>query len=334
MFVDPEPQRRQEIQLTLWNSDTHRRPEIIPSGFLSVDAAAQIGGLPRGHMVELFGPESTGKSTLALQAVAAAQRAGCQAVYVDAERSFDAAYAARLGVDLSSLLFIQPENGEQAFRILLKLVQSGTVDLVVIDSLAALSSNSNDPFVHSGLCASFLRRLSVQLTRSRCCLLMLNQLRSRVIEIGNGPEETTTGGWSVKLYASLRIDIRTVEILERRGKAFGQRMKMKIVKNRLAPGCKEAQLVMKYGEGFSPQLDLLMHGLAEELLEQDGDSLVYGGLLLGSTMEEAAGYLKMRPRLEDSLRNLLHQVMDVPQPKPVEREQATGTDRALSALVG
>ena len=334
MFMDPEPHRRQEIQLTLWNADAPRKHDFIPSGFLSVDAAMQIGGLPRGHMVELFGPESSGKSTIALQAIAAAQRAGCQAVYVDAERGFDAAYAARLGVDLGSMLFIQPEGGEQAFRILLKLVQSGTVDLVVIDSLAALSSDSNDPFVHSGLCASFLRRLSTALTRSSCCLLMLNQLRSRVIEIGNGPEETTTGGWSVKLYASIRADIRTVEILQRRGKPFGQRMRMKIVKNRLSPGFKEAQLMMTFGEGFSPQLDLLSHGLAEELIEQDGDDLIYGGLLLGSTMEEAAAYLKQRPRLEDSLRNLLHQVMGLPSRKPALREAAPEPELVMTALVG
>ena len=323
MFIDPEPSRKQDIQFTLWNAESKRKPDVIPSGLLSLDAAMQIGGLPRGHIVELFGPESTGKSTLALQAVAAAQKAGCQAVYVDAERAFDAAYAARLGVDLGSLLFIQPENGEQAFRILLKLVQSGTVDLIVIDSLAALSSDSNDPFVHSGLCASFLRRLSTQLTRSSCCLLILNQLRSRVVEIGDGPEETTTGGWSVKLYASIRIDIRTVEILERRGKVFGQRTKVKIVKNRLASGFKEAQLIMKFGEGFSPQLDLLTHGLAEELIEQDGDDLGYGGLQLGSTMEEAAAYLKQRPRLEESLNNLLHQVMGLQK-----------QERAISAVVG
>ena len=303
--------------MTLWNSEASRKPDTIPSGFLSMDAALQIGGLPRGHIVEVFGPESVGKSTIALQAIAAAQHAGCQAVYVDAEGAFDAAYAARLGIDLNSLLFIRPENGEQAFRILLKLVQSGTIDLAVIDSLSALSSDSKDPFVHSGMCANFLRRLSVQLTRNRACLMIVNQLRSRVVEMGAASEETTTGGWSVKLHASVRVNMRTTEVIQKKGKATGQKMRMKIIKNRLAPGAKEANLILGFGEGFSVELDLLQHGLAEELIEQIGDDLVYGGLILGSSMEEAASYLRQRPRLSDSLRNLLEKMMGLPQRKPM-----------------
>ncbi len=331
MLFDPEPQRRQEIQMTLWNAEASRKPETIPSGFLGLDAALQIGGLPRGHMVEVYGPESVGKSTIALQAIAAAQHAGCQAVYVDAEGAFDASYAARLGIDLSSLLFIRPDSGEQAFRVLLRLVQSGTIDLAVIDSLSALSNDSNDPFVHSGMCANFLRRLSVQLARSRCCLMIVNQLRSRVVEMGLGPEETTTGGWSVKLYASIRADMRTTEILHRKSKATGQKMRMKIVKNRLAPGSKEVNLTLAFGEGFSAELDLLEHGLEEELILREGDDLVYGGLILGSSMEEAAYYLKQRPRLGDSLRNLLEKMMGLPQRKPAGPQLVEQKERTMSA---
>lgn len=331
MLFDPEPQRRQEIQMTLWNAEASRKPETIPSGFLGLDAALQIGGLPRGHMVEVFGPESVGKSTIALQAIAAAQHAGCQAVYVDAEGAFDASYAARLGIDLSSLLFIRPDSGEQAFRVLLRLVQSGTIDLAVIDSLSALSSDSNDPFVHSGMCANFLRRLSVQLARSRCCLMIVNQLRSRVVEMGLGPEETTTGGWSVKLYASIRADMRTTEVLHRKNKATGQKMRMKVVKNRLAPGLKEVNLTLAFGEGFSAELDLLEHGLEEELILRDGDDLVYGGLILGSSMEEAAHYLKQRPRLGDSLRNLLEKMMGLPQRKSLGPQLVGEKERTMSA---
>ena len=331
MLFDPEPQRRQEIQMTLWNAEASRKPETIPSGFLGLDAALQIGGLPRGHMVEVFGPESVGKSTIALQAIAAAQHAGCQAVYVDAEGAFDAAYAARLGIDLSSLLFIRPDSGEQTFRVLLRLVQSGTIDLAVIDSLSALSSDSSDPFVHSGMCANFLRRLSVQLARSRCCLMIVNQLRSRVVEMGLGPEETTTGGWSVKLYASIRADMRTTEVLHRKNKATGQKMRMKVVKNRLAPGLKEVNLTLAFGEGFSAELDLLEHGLEEELILRDGDDLVYGGLILGSSMEEAAHYLKQRPRLGDSLRNLLEKMMGLPQRKSLGPQLVGEKERTMSA---
>ena len=311
--------------MTLWNAEASRKPETIPSGFLGLDAALQIGGLPRGHMVEVFGPESVGKSTIALQAIAAAQHAGCQAVYVDAEGAFDASYAARLGIDLSSLLFIRPDSGEQAFRVLLRLVQSGTIDLAVIDSLSALSSDSNDPFVHSGMCANFLRRLSVQLARSRCCLMIVNQLRSRVVEMGLGPEETTTGGWSVKLYASIRADMRTTEVLHRKNKATGQKMRMKVVKNRLAPGLKEVNLTLAFGEGFSAELDLL------ELILRDGDDLVYGGLILGSSMEEAAHYLKQRPRLGDSLRNLLEKMMGLPQRKSLGPQLVGEKERTMSA---
>ena len=324
MFFDPQPNRRSEIQTALFNALPAAKPDTIQTGFLSFDAALQIGGLPRGHIVEVFGHESSGKSTIALQAIAAAQQAGCIAAYIDAEGTFDARYAKNLGVDLESLVLVRPTGGERAFRILLQLVQSGGIDLAVIDSLTALDPSYNGVMMHSEMCATFLRRLSVQIARSKTCLLITNQLRSRMAEQQVGPPETTTGGWSVKLFSSVRIDFQIIDYESSNNQATGQRMQVKVVKNRLASGVRKANLTLRFGSGFSAELDILEHALHQELIDRYADEYLYGGLGLGSSLEEAACFLSARTDVRNHMRNELELLLGIPQRKPMGEAACAG----------
>ena len=331
MNCDPQPSRRAEIQMALFNSAPAPRPDIIPTGFIGLDAALQIGGLPRGHILELFGPESSGKSTIALQAIAAAQQAGCQAAYVDAEGTLDTRYAMRLGVDLAKLIIIQPTGGEQSFRILLRLVQSGAIDFAVIDSIASLDPSYSGNMMHSDMCATFLRRLSLQIARSKCCLMIINQLRSRMKPQSVGPDETTTGGWSVKLFSSIRVDLQIMEVVKGRSGPVGQRVQAKVVKNRLALGQRQINLTLQFGTGFSAELDLLESALQHELLERCDDDYVYGDVVLGESLEQAVPFLAERKDVGASMRHDLEMLMGILDRKPMAEARGEIRARAKSA---
>lgn len=295
---------------------------VIPSGSIAVDAALGVGGLPRGRMVELFGPPGVGKSTLALQVIAAAQAEGQTAALVDAECTFDAAYAVRLGVDVERLVLLRAEDGERALRMVERLVSSQGVDLVVVDSVAALapaeelaaSMMEATPFAHSEMVANGLRRIARAMAQSPACLLLLNQLRAYQ---GFGYTETSTGGWGLKLHAAVRADLREVEQQQE-----VRRVSMKVVKNQLAPAG-QAELSFVEGEGVSAELELVEMGLRHEVLRQVGSTVWFD--------EELCGVAELRADVDLCVRlnSAIRAVMGLPQRKPMGR--AMGAARAQRA---
>ena len=298
---------------------------VVPSGSIAVDAALGIGGLPRGRMVELFGPAGVGKSTLALQVIAAAQGEGQTAALVDVECTFDAAYAVKLGVQLERLVLLRADNGEHALRMVERLVVSQGVDLVVVDSVAALAPAEElaggmmegSAFAHGELVANGLRRISRVMAQSPACVLLLNQVRAY---FGFGYTETSTGGWGLKLHAAVRADLREVG-QEREGR----RVAMKVVKNQLAaPG--QAELTFVEGEGWSAELEMVELGLRHGVLSKTGSAVWFGGQLCG--VAELRADVELCVRLNSAVRA----VMGLPQRKPVGR--AMGVAGAGRRVVG
>ena len=290
--------------------------DAISTGAISIDYALGVGGVPRGRVVEIFGPESSGKTTLALHVIAEAQKVGGMAAFVDAEHALDAAYAQKLGVDLDNLLVSQPDNGEQALEIVEVLIRSGGVDVVVVDSVAALVPRAEiegemgeaQMGLQARLMSQALRKLTGVVSKSKTCLVFINQLREKIGVMFGNPE-TTTGGRALKFYASVRIDIRRVASIKDGDVVVGGRTRVKIVKNKVAPPFREAEFDVMYGEGISRTGDLLDLAVDKRIVEKSGAWFAYGGERLGQGRENAKQFLKENPdvcrAIEDRVRREL-----------------------------
>src|SRR5918998_866702 len=282
--------------------------DAIPTGAISIDFALGVGGLPRGRVTEIFGPESSGKTTLALQVIAEAQKLGGMAAFVDAEHALDATYAQKLGVDVDNLLVSQPDNGEQALEIVEVLIRSNGVDVVVVDSVAALVPKAEiegemgeaQMGLQARLMSQALRKLTGVVSKSNTTLVFINQLREKIGVMFGNPE-TTTGGRALKFYASVRIDIRRIGAIKDGDVATGGRTRVKIVKNKLAPPFREAEFDVMYGEGISREGDLLDLAVEHKIVEKSGAWFAYSGERLGQGRENVKTYLKEHPELRRAI---------------------------------
>jgi recombination protein RecA len=280
----------------------------ISTGSVSLDFALGIGGVPRGRVVEIFGPESSGKTTLTLQIIAEAQKLGGMAAFVDAEHALDAQYARKLGVDLDNLLISQPDNGEQALEIVEVLVRSGGVDVVVVDSVAALVPRAEiegemgeaQMGLQARLMSQALRKLTGVVSKSKTCLIFINQLREK-IGVMFGSPETTTGGRALKFYSSVRIDIRRIGAIKDGDTVVGGRTRVKVVKNKVAPPFREAEFDVMYGEGISKEGDLLDLAVERKIVEKSGTWFAYSGDRLGQGRENVKQFLKDNPAIFKSI---------------------------------
>lgn len=282
--------------------------ESIPTGSLSLDLALGIGGLPRGRIVEIYGPESSGKTTLALHVLAEAQKMGGEVAFVDAEHALDPTYAKALGVNVEDMLISQPDTGEQALEITEALVRSGAIDVVVVDSVAALvpraeiEGEMGDSFVglHARLMSQALRKLAGSIAKTNCVVIFINQIRMK-IGVMYGNPETTTGGNALKFYASVRLDIRRVEAIKNGTEVIGNRTRAKVIKNKVAPPFKEAIFDIMYGEGISKTGEILDLGVEMGLIQKSGSWFSIGEERIGQGRDNAKQYLKENPELADSL---------------------------------
>lgn len=278
---------------------THMQVETVPSGSLALDIALGIGGLPRGRVIEVYGPESSGKTTVALHAIAEVQRIGGQAAFIDAEHALDPLYASKLGVNIDELLLSQPDTGEQALEIAEALVRSGAVDIIVIDSVAALvpkaeiEGDMGDSHVglQARLMSQALRKLSGAISKSKTIAVFINQLREKVGVMFGNPE-TTPGGRALKFYSSVRLDVRRIETLKQGNDMVGNRTRIKVVKNKVAPPFKQAEIDIMYGEGISKEGSLIDIGVEMDIVQKSGAWFSYNGERLGQGRENAKQFLK------------------------------------------
>ncbi len=297
---------------------------VVSSGCLSIDVALGVGGFPRGRVVEVYGPESSGKTTLALQVIAQAQKLGGVAAFIDAEHALDPGYAKKLGVDTDNLLVSQPDTGEQALEITAALVQSGAIDIAVIDSVAALvpkaelegDMGDNHVGLHARLMSQALRKLTGMVARTNTCLVFINQIREK-IGVMFGSPETTTGGRALKFYSSVRIDIRRIAAIKDGESVVGNRTRVKVVKNKVASPFKEAEFDILYGEGTSREGDLLDIGVSKNVVEKSGSWFSYGGERIGQGREKARDYLKEHPEVADKLDGELRHALGIGAKHPV-----------------
>ena len=296
--------------------------EVIPTGALSLDIALGVGGIPRGRVIEIYGPESSGKTTVALHMIAEAQKLGGYAAFIDAEHALDPEYARRLGVDVDNLLISQPDNGEQALEIADALVRSGAIDIIVIDSVAALvpraeiEGEMGDSHVglQARLMSQALRKLTGLIAKSKCATVFINQIREKVGVMFGNPE-TTTGGRALKFYATVRMDVRRVETLKNGNDMIGSRTRVKIVKNKVAPPFKQAEFDIMYGEGISHEGCIVDLGVELELITKSGAWYSYGDVRLGQGKEKAKEYLKDNPELLQEIENKIR-AMTIKQAAP------------------
>src|ERR1700739_3536893 len=294
---------------------------VIPSGCLSIDAALGVGGFPRGRVIEIYGPESGGKTTLTLQIIAEAQKLGGQAAFIDAEHALDPIYARRLGVDVDNLLVSQPDHGEQALEIAQELIRSNAVDIIVIDSVAALvpkaelEGDMGDPSMglQARLMSQALRKLTAIVSKSKTCLIFINQIREKIGVMFGNPE-TTTGGRALKFYASMRVDIRRIQAIKEGDRVVGSRTRAKVVKNKVAAPFREAEFDILYGEGISREGDLLDLGVDKGVVEKNGTWLSYGGERMGQGRENARVFLKENKDIREKLENTLRKKLEIPMP--------------------
>ena len=282
--------------------------EVIPSGSLGLDLALGVNGYPRGRVIEIYGPESSGKTTLTLHAIAEAQKAGGIAAFIDAEHAFDRNYAEKLGVDIENLIISQPDNGEQALEIAENLIRSGAIDIVVIDSVAALTPKSeiegemgdSKMGLHARLMSQALRKLTGTISKTHCTVFFINQLREKIGVMFGNPE-TTTGGNALKFYASVRLDIRRSTQIKDGDNVLGNRTKVKVVKNKVAPPFKVAEFDIMYGEGISKTGEILDLAVEFEIIKKAGSWFSYGDTKLGQGRDAVKVLIKDNPELADEL---------------------------------
>ncbi len=308
----------------------------IPTGSLSLDAALGVGGVPRGRVIEIFGPESSGKTTLSLHVIAEAQRRGGMAAFVDAEHALDAVYAAKLGVDTDNLLVSQPDSGEQALEITEVLIRSGAVDVLVIDSVAALVPRSElegemgdaQMGMQARLMSQALRKLTSVVAKSKTCLIFINQLREKIGVMFGNPE-TTTGGRALKFYASQRLDIRRIASLKEGDVVIGSRAKVKVVKNKVAAPFREAEFDILYGEGISKEGDLLDLGVDHKVIEKSGAWYAIDGERMGQGRENARQFLKDNPDIRNEVDARLRKGLGLPSLETPAEAAAKGEKAAI-----
>ena len=297
---------------------TIEKVEAIPSGSIGLDLAMGVNGYPKGRVVEIYGPESSGKTTLSLHAIAECQKNGGIAAFIDAEHAFDRFYAEKLGVDLAELVISQPDNGEQALEIADNLIRSGAVDALVIDSVAALTPKSeiegemgdSKMGLHARLMSQAMRKLTGSISKTKCTVFFLNQLREKIGVMFGNPE-TTTGGNALKFYASVRLDIRrSTQIKDSEGAVLGNKTRVKVVKNKVAPPFKTAEFDIMYGEGISKTGEIIDLGVEHEIIEKSGSWFSYGGTKLGQGRDSVKVILKDNPELMEELEGKIFQIIN------------------------
>jgi recombination protein RecA len=305
--------------MRLGNKDVLVPVNVIPSGCLSLDAALGVGGFPRGRVIEVYGPESGGKTTLTLHVIAEAQKLGGQAAFIDAEHALDPSYARKLGVDVDNLLVSQPDHGEQALEIAETLIRSGGVDVVVVDSVAALvpkaelEGEMGDPQMglQARLMSQALRKLTAIVSKSKTCLIFINQIREKIGVMFGNPE-TTTGGRALKFYASMRVDIRRIQAIKEGDRVVGSRTRAKVVKNKVAAPFREAEFDIVYGEGISREGDLLDLGVDKGVIDKSGTWLSYGGERMGQGRENARVFLRENKNIREKIEGALRKKLEIP----------------------
>ncbi|MBS0376231.1 MAG: recombinase RecA [Proteobacteria bacterium] len=309
--------------------------DVIPTGSLGLDIALGVGGLPRGRVVEIYGPESSGKTTLTLEVIAQCQKMGGTAAFVDAEHALDPTYAEKLGVKVDDLLVSQPDTGEQALEITDMLVRSGAVDVVVVDSVAALTPKAEiegemgelQVGLHARLMSQALRKLTGNIKRSNTIVIFINQIRMKIGVMFGNPE-TTTGGNALKFYSSVRLDIRRIGALKNGEEVVGNATRVKVVKNKVAPPFREAEFEILYGQGISREGELIDMAVAQNLLEKSGSWYAYKGERIGQGKDNARTYLQQHPEAAEELNQALRARLLVP------RRGQTGTAPASEAAEG
>lgn len=293
--------------------------DVIPSGSLGLDLALGVGGYPRGRVIEIYGPESSGKTTLTLHAIAEAQKAGGIAAFIDAEHAFDRFYAEKLGIDLENLIISQPDNGEQALEIADNLIRSGAIDIIVIDSVAALTPKSeiegemgdSKMGLHARLMSQALRKLTASISKTHCTVIFINQLREKIGVMFGNPE-TTTGGNALKFYASIRLDIRrSTQIKDSNSEVQGNKTRVKVVKNKVAPPFKTAEFDIMYGEGVSKIGEIIDIGVDYEIIKKSGSWFSYEDTKLGQGRDAVKMLLKDNPDLMEELETRIKEAMSV-----------------------
>lgn len=290
--------------------------ETISTGSITLDAALGIGGLPKGRVIEIYGPESSGKTTLSIHAIASAQKAGGIAAFIDAEHAFDRLYAQKLGVDIENLLISQPDNGEQALEIAENLIRSGAIDIIVIDSVAALTPKSeiegemgdSKMGLHARLMSQAMRKLTATISRTGCCCIFINQLREKIGVMFGNPE-TTTGGNALKFYASIRLDIRRIGQIKDGESIVGNRTKVKVVKNKLAPPFRLAEFDIMYGEGISKVGEIVDLGVDKGIVKKSGSWFSYGETKLGQGRDAVKQLMLDNPELADEIEGKIRAIM-------------------------
>lgn len=294
--------------MKLGDSAANMNVETIPTGSLSLDIALGLGGVPKGRIIEVYGPESSGKTTVALHMVAEVQKRGGIAGFIDAEHALDPAYAKNIGVDIENLYISQPDNGEQALEITETMVRSGAVDIIIVDSVAALvpkaeiDGDMGDSHVglQARLMSQALRKLTAAISKSNCIVIFINQLREKVGVMFGNPE-TTTGGRALKFYSSIRLDVRRIEALKQGGEMVGNRTRIKVVKNKVAPPFREAEFDIMFGKGISKEGDVLDLAASVGIVQNSGAWFAYGGDKIGQGRENAKAYLREHPEIMDEI---------------------------------
>lgn len=318
--------------MKLGDSAANMNVETIPTGSLSLDIALGLGGVPKGRIIEVYGPESSGKTTVALHMVAEVQKRGGIAGFIDAEHALDPAYAKNIGVDIENLYISQPDNGEQALEITETMVRSGAVDIIIVDSVAALvpkaeiDGDMGDSHVglQARLMSQALRKLTAAISKSNCIVIFINQLREKVGVMFGNPE-TTTGGRALKFYSSIRLDVRRIEALKQGGEMVGNRTRIKVVKNKVAPPFREAEFDIMFGKGISKEGDVLDLAASVGIVQKSGAWFAYGGDKIGQGRENAKAYLREHPEIMDEIEHKVRVVYGL-----IKEEAPEGTEETAA----